>query len=100
LHAPGARLSTPDSLDAVRRLGLLAGAYGLAPERAEELVDVVAEERARSTANVRAQAAAGDPVWGAHIADSDFDARMEADDVWLARMRLALVASVARAGLA
>jgi len=100
LHAPGARLSTPDSLDAVRRLGLLAGAYGLARERAEELLDVVAEERARATTNVRAQAAAGDPVWSAHVADSDFDARMDADDRWLAEMRPALVASIARAGAA
>jgi hypothetical protein len=81
-------------------LGLLTGAYGLAPERAEELLNVVAEERAHSTANVRARAAAGDPVWAAHVADSDFDARMAADDLWLAGMRPALVASIVRAGAA
>jgi hypothetical protein len=100
LHAPGARMSSSDSLDAVRRLGLLAGAYGLAPERAEELLDVVVEEKARSTANVRARAAAGDPVWAAHVADTDFDARMDADDRWLARMRPALVASIIGTGAA
>ena len=76
---------------------LLAGAYGLAPARAEELLDVVVEERARSTANVRARAAGGDPVWAAHVADGDFDARMDADDRWLARMRPMLVASIAGA---
>ena len=96
LHAPGARISTPDSLDAVRRIGLLARAYGLAPERAEELLDVVAEERACATANVRARAAGGDPVWVAHIADTDFDARMTADDRWLSETRPALSASIAR----
>ncbi len=100
LHAPGARLSTPDSLDAVRRLGLLAGAYGLAPQRAEELLDIVAEERAHSSENVRARAGAGDPAWAAHVRDSDFEARMDADDRWLAEMRPALVASIARAGAA
>ena len=70
LHAPGSRLSTADSLDAVHRVGLLAGAYGLAADRAEELLDIVVEEKAHSTANVLAQAAAGDPVWGGHI-DAD-----------------------------
>ena len=42
--------------------------------------------------------AAGDPVWAAHIADTDFDARMDADDLWLARMRAVLVASIAGGG--
>ena len=98
LHAPGIRLASSDSLDAVRRLGRLAGAYGLAPERAEEFLDVVAEEKAHSAANVRARAAAGDPVWAVHVAGTDFDARMDADDRWLARMRPALVASIAQAG--
>jgi thiamine kinase-like enzyme len=97
LHAPGARLGALDSLDAARRIGLLARAYGLAPQRAEELLDVVVEEKAHSTANVRVRAAAGDPVWAAHVADTDFDARMDADDLWLTRMRPALFASIARA---
>jgi aminoglycoside phosphotransferase (APT) family kinase protein len=98
LHAPGARLSTPDSLDAVRRLGLLAGAYGLAPDRAQELLDVVVEEKAHATANIRTRVAAGDPVWVAHRAETDFEARIDADDLWLAGMRPALAASVERGG--
>ena len=100
LHAPGARLNHPDTLDAVRRVGLLAGEYGLAPDRAAELLDVVAEVKATSTANVRAQAAAGDPVWAAHVRDTGFDARIAADDAWLAGLRPALLASVARGGAA
>ena len=59
LHAPGARVNHPDDLDGVRRTGLLARAYGLDPALAEDLLDVVDEERARSTAHVRAEAAAG-----------------------------------------
>ena len=94
LHAPGARLSTADGLDAVRRVGLLAGAYGLAPDRAEELLDIVVEEKAHSTANVLAQAAAGDPVWTGHIEDTGFAKRMAADEEWLRAQLPALLASI------
>jgi aminoglycoside phosphotransferase (APT) family kinase protein len=94
LHAPGARLSTPDTLDACARFGLLAGAYGLAPERAEELLDVVFEVKAQATANVRAQAAAGDPVWARHVADTRFEARVDADARWLVQLRPALAAAI------
>ena len=94
LHAPGARLSTADGLDAVRRVGLLARAYGLAPDRAEELLDIVVEEKAHSTANVLAQAAAGDPVWTGHIEDTGFAKRMAADEEWLAAQLPALLASI------
>lgn len=95
LHAPGARLSTPDTLDAVHRLGLLADAYGLAADRAEELLDVVVEVKAHAAANVRAQAAAGDRVWVQHIAKTDFDARVDADAQWLADQRPAFAAAIA-----
>ena len=76
--------------------GFLPGRTGR-PGAAEELLDV-AEDEARSTANLRAQAAAGDPVWATYVADSDFDARMDADDLWLSRMRPALVASIIGGG--
>lgn len=94
LHAPGSRLSTADGLAAARRVGLLAGAYGLAPERAEELLDIVVEEKAHSTANVLAQAAAGDLVWIRHIEETGFAERMAADKVWFAAQRPALLASI------
>lgn len=94
LHAPGTRLSTPADLDAVHRVGLLAGAYGLAPEQAEELLDVVVEEKAHSTANVLAQAAAGDPVWAEHVQQTAFESRMVADEEWFAAQLAALLASI------
>jgi hypothetical protein len=94
LHAPGARLSTADGLDAVRRIGLLAQAYGLDPDRAEQLLDIVVEEKAHSTANVLAQAEAGDPVWTAHIEESGFAKRMAADEEWFAAKRPELLASI------
>jgi hypothetical protein len=94
LHAPGARSSTADGLDAVRRIGLLAQAYGLDPDRAEQLLDMVVEEKAHSTANVLAQAEAGDPVWTAHIEESGFAKRMAADEEWFAAKRHELLASI------
>ena len=94
-HAPGARLSTPDTLDAVHRLGLLADACGLAADRAEEMLDVVVELKAHATANVRARAAAGDPVWVQHIANTNFDARVDADAQRLADMRPVFAAYIA-----
>ena len=98
LHAPGSRLSSSDDLDAVRRAGLLARGYGLDPARAGELLDVVAEEKAHSMANVLAQAAAGDPVWAGHIEETGFAARMSADEKWLASVRPALLESIASGG--
>jgi hypothetical protein len=87
-------LSTADGLDAVRRIGLLAQAYGLDPDRAEQLLDIVVEEKAHSTANVLAQAEAGDPVWTAHIEESGFAKRMAADEEWFAAKRHELLASI------
>ena len=46
LGDPDRRDRHPADLDAIARLGVLARAYGLEPERAEELVDVLIEERA------------------------------------------------------
>ncbi|HEY5788630.1 MAG TPA: phosphotransferase [Microlunatus sp.] len=98
LHAPGSRLSTADGLDAVHRFEVLAGAYGLARDRAAELLDIVAEEKAHSTANVLAQAAAGDPVWTEHIEETSFTERMAADLDWFVAQRPALLASVHHLG--
>jgi aminoglycoside phosphotransferase (APT) family kinase protein len=92
LHAPGARLSTADDLDAVRRIGLIAGAYGQGSDRAEELLDIVVEEKAQSIANVLAQAANGDPVWTRHIEEAGFAERRAADEEWFASQRSALLA--------
>jgi thiamine kinase-like enzyme len=94
LHAPGSRLFTPDGLNAARRVGVLASAYGLTDDQAEELLDIVVEEKSRSTANVFAQAAAGDPVWIEHIEQTGFAARMEADLEWFTAQRPALLAAL------
>ncbi len=94
LHAPGARLHHPDDLDGVRRVGRLARAYGLEPGAARGLVDVIAEERASSLANVRAHAAAGTQPWATFWPESDGEARAAADEAWLAEHRAALLAAV------
>jgi hypothetical protein len=91
LHAPGARLAHPDDLDGVRRTGRLAKAYGVEPQQAHELMDVVAEERAHQLANVRAQVAAGNAPWATFWPNSDGEARAAADDAWLEEQRPALI---------
>jgi hypothetical protein len=96
LHAPGARLHHPDHLDGVRRTGLLARAYGIEPERAEELVLVVEQERARQLAQVRGEAAAGTEPWATLWRDTDGEGRAAADDRWLAEQRGALVDAIRR----
>ena len=82
------------TLDAIARFGLLARAYGLESERAEELVDIVISERAHSTANIRAEVAAGNESWIRHWAAGGGDERAAADDDWIVRHRGALIRSV------
>ena len=80
-------------LDGIARLGVLARAYGLKPDSAEELVDVVMQERARSTANIRAEIASGNESWIHDWAEAGGDVRAAADDAWIARHRAALIRS-------
>ena len=84
-------------LDGIERLGVLARAYGLEPERAEELVDVIVQERAHSTANIRTEIAGGNESWIRDWAAAGGDDRAAADDAWIARHRAALIRS-ARGG--
>ena len=91
LHAPGARLAHPDDLDAVRRTGRLAKAYGVDQQQAAALLDVVAQERAHSLAHVREQAAAGAPPWVSSWPDTDGEGRAAADDAWLSQHHAALM---------
>lgn len=94
LGDPERRDQHPAGLDGVARLGVLARAYGLEPERAEDLVDVIIEERAHSTANIRSEIAAGNESWIRNWADAGGDDRAAADDAWIARHRAALIRSV------
>jgi hypothetical protein len=98
LHAPGFRLAHPDDLDGVRRTGRLARAYGLDPQEAEQLIDVIAEERAHQLAHVREEAAAGRAPWVTFWPDSGGEARAAADEAWLSRQREALLRVVSGTG--
>lgn len=85
-HSPG--------LDGIARFGILARAYGLAPERAAELVDVIREERAHSHANIRAEIAAGNPSWIGNWTAAGGDERAAADDAWIEAHRPELIRAV------
>ena len=93
LGDPHRRDQHPVNLDGIARLGVLARAYGLEPERAEQLVDVVIQERAHATANIQAEIASGNTSWIRNWADAGGDARAAADDAWIARHRAALIQS-------
>ena len=94
LHAPGARLDHPDDLDGVRRTVLLAQAYGVGPDQAEELVDVVHEERQRHLQHIRDEAAAGNEPWATFWRETDGERRAGADDAWLREQRSGLIAAI------
>ena len=94
LGDPVRRDQHPADLDGIERVGVLARAYGLEPGRAEELIDVVIEERAHSTANIRAEIAQGNESWIRLWAQAGGDERAAVDDAWIARHRMALVRSV------
>jgi hypothetical protein len=93
LGDPDRRDQHPVNLDGIERLGVLSRAYGLEPERAEELVDVLIQERAHSTANIRAEIAGGNEAWIRDWADAGGDDRAAADDAWIAHHRTALIRS-------
>lgn len=93
LGDPDRRDQHPANLDGIARLGVLARAYGLEPERAEEMVEVIIEERVQATANIRAQIAGGNESWIRNWADAGGDERAAADDAWIARHRAALIRS-------
>jgi hypothetical protein len=91
LGDPARRDQHPAALDGIRRFGVLARAYGLEPGQAEELVDVLVEERAHSHANIRAEIAAGNASWIGNWAAAGGDERAAADDAWIAAHRVDLI---------
>ncbi|MEO8246157.1 MAG: phosphotransferase [Chloroflexota bacterium] len=98
LGAPAFRPVHLAHLDPVKRFGVLTRAYGLAPDRGRELVDVVIEERTHAAANIRAEVAAGNPAWTAEWAASGGDERVAADDAWIVGHRSALERAARVAG--
>ena len=94
LGDPARRDQHPADLDGVRRLGVLARGYELDAGRAEELVDVLVEERAHSVANIRAEIAAGNESWVRNWAGAGGDERAAADDAWIAAHRAALLRAI------
>jgi hypothetical protein len=93
LGDPDRRDQHPMNLDGIARLGVVARGYGLEPERAEELIDVLVEERAQSTANIRAEIDGGNESWIRDWADAGGDDRAATDDAWIARNRAAMIRS-------
>ena len=95
LHAPNARLHHPDDLDGIRRTALLAHAYGVVPAQAEELVEVINEERVHQIQHIRDEAEAGSEPWATWWRETDGDRRAAADDAWLRDQKSALIAAIA-----
>lgn len=95
LYAPASRLSHSRHLDSIARLRLLARAYGVGPDEAAELIDVIFTERAQSIGYVRDQAAAGHAVWAGYWRQTRGEERAAVDDAWLDRHRSAFIEAIA-----
>ena len=91
LGDPRRRDQHPPELDGIARIGVLARGYGLQPDRAVELLDVIREERLHSHANIRAEIAAGNASWIRNWAAAGGDERAAADDAWIAAHRAELI---------
>ncbi len=94
LGDPDRRDQHPADLDGIARFGILARGYGLDPDEAVSLIDVLVEERAHSAANIRAEIADGNPSWTQDWAEAGGDARAAADDAWIARHRDDLIRAI------
>jgi Ser/Thr protein kinase RdoA (MazF antagonist) len=94
LSAPEARRDHPRHLDAVARLGRFARAYGVEPDCASQLVDLVFAERQQALAHIQSQIADGNQTWVDHWRESRGEERTKADDAWLEQHRDALVNAI------
>jgi Ser/Thr protein kinase RdoA (MazF antagonist) len=95
LNDPAIRREHPRHLDGVARLRILARSYGIEPDQATELVDLVYVERRHAIAHIRSEIAAGNTDWIANWSGSGGDECAAADDAWLQRQRAALLDAVA-----
>lgn len=94
LNAPEARRDHPRHLDGVARLRRFARAYGVEPDHASQLVDLIFAERRQSLAHIRDEVAAGNPAWVNHWHESGGEERAIADDAWLEQQRDALIDAI------
>jgi Ser/Thr protein kinase RdoA (MazF antagonist) len=94
LSAPEARRDHPRDLDGVARLRRFARAYGVEPDRATQLVDLIFAERQQALAHIRSEVAAGSHTWVDHWRESRGEERAQADDAWLDQHRDALVDAI------
>jgi Phosphotransferase enzyme family len=93
LSAPEARRD-PRDLDGVARFRRFARAYGVEPDRATQLVDLIFAEREQALAHIRSEIAAGNHSWVDHWRESRGEERAQADDAWLEQHRDALVDAI------
>jgi hypothetical protein len=94
LSAPEARREHPRDLDGVVRLRRFVRAYGVEPDDATQLVDLIFAEREQALAHIRSEIAAGNQSWTDHWRESRGEERARADDAWLELHRDALVDTV------
>lgn len=94
LSAPDARRDHPRHLDRIARLRRFARAYGVEPDRASELVELIFAERQQALAHIRSEIAAGNQTWVDHWHETGGEERAETDDAWLEQHRDAIVDAI------
>lgn len=94
LHAPHVRWYYPQQLDGIARAGILGRAYGIKPEEASDLVEVIFAAREHIHTKVRAEIADGSPLWTGSWGDRVEEQATE-DAVWLDAMRDSLADAIA-----
>jgi hypothetical protein len=86
LHAPHVRWYYPQELDGIARAGILARAYGIKPEEAPDLAEIIFAAREHIHTKVRAEIANGSPLWTGSWGDR-VEEQATADAAWLGAMR-------------
>jgi hypothetical protein len=86
--------ATVATLTASPRLRRFARAYGVEPDRATQLVDLIFAERQEALAHIRSEIAAGNHSSADHWRKSGGEERAQADDAWLEQHRDALVDAI------
>jgi serine/threonine protein kinase len=94
LSAPDARRDHPRHLDGIARLRRLARTYGVEPDRASELVELIFAERQQALAHIRSEIAAGNQTWVDHWHEAGGEERAKTDDAWLEQHRDAMVDAI------